>query len=161
MKSSLLMGMVAAASGLSLQFNSTGPATWADCGAGGHGHVSTVVFSPDPPAKGAALNTISGTGALDEDVSKALFDFVLTLGGVTLLSKKGSDICQDNIFNLPLGAGVVTVHKLNCPIAKGPVTLNIDAKIATIAPSGAVAVNIAATDQNAAPLLCVNVNFII
>jgi len=99
------------------------PLTWDDCGdASTHGHVTDI--SPLEIPLGTTT-TLTGKGTIDQDINSATFSFVAKVGPVPLLKGSGN-VCEDNTIKLPLGAGSILVHAIDCPAPAGDVELKLD-----------------------------------
>merc|ERR1712048_393579 len=129
------------------------PLTWKDCGdASTHGHITDI--APLEIPIGATTNLV-GKGSIDEDVNSATFTFVAKVGPVPILKGSGN-VCEDNTIKLPLGAGSILVHGIDCPRAAGDVELKLDitALASAEAINGLVNIQLDASSDTGDKLLC-------
>jgi len=129
--------------------------TWSDCGAK---HAKVTDLQPSSVALGATA-TVTGTGTVDEDVTKAKFTATVKAAGATLATCSG-DGTADIECKLPLGAGSITVNALTFPIKQGTVTIPVTVTTNSFLPPSLakVDVHIAATDQNGEDVVCLDVH---
>jgi len=129
--------------------------TWSDCGAK---HAKVTDLQPTSVAIGGAA-TVTGTGTIDEDVTKAKFTATVKAAGATLATCSG-DGTADIECKLPLGAGSITVKALTFPIKQGAVTIPVTVKTSSHIPArlAKVDVHVTATDQNGEDTVCLDVS---
>jgi hypothetical protein len=129
--------------------------TWSDCGAK---HATVTDLEPTTIQTGTT-ETLVGTGTVDEDVTSAHFTAKVSAAGVQLTSCEG-DATADIPCNLPLGAGVITVKKVNYPIAAGTTNIAVDVKTSSVIPASLAKVDVAirATEQNGEDVICLDVH---
>jgi len=129
------------------------PLTWKDCGdASTHGRITDI--APLEIPIGATTNLV-GKGTIDEDINSATFKFVAKVGPLPILKGSGN-VCEDNTIKLPLGAGSILVHAVDCPKAAGDVELHLDIKAlaATEQINGLVNIQLDVAADNGDKLLC-------
>merc|ERR1712157_676559 len=78
--------------------------------------------------------TMTGTGQLDEAVTSATFDLVMT-GAIGQLLKCDGDASQSKTFQLPLGVGSLTFDAMKFPLTAGNVPVNVDIELSATLPS--------------------------
>jgi len=100
--------------------------TWSDCGdADTHGKIADL--QPTHLDIGTKT-TIVGSGTLDKDENAATFKFVAKLGLIPVLKGSGS-VCEDTTIKLPLGAGSILFHGIDCPVKAGDLAISLDLDI--------------------------------
>jgi len=129
--------------------------TWEDCGAK-HGKVTSL--KPSTVAIGSTT-AVTGTGQLDEDVTSASVNAVVSAKGHKVVSCSG-DGTKDIECKLPLGAGSVVVKALTFPLKKGKITIPVEVKTSSAIPASLanVDVHVTATEQNKETALCMDVH---
>jgi C1A family cysteine protease len=114
---------------------------WSNCGSSSdHLKNMQVTITPDPPQKGAPVK-IALTGTLDEAVTAGSVDVKVSVMGINVI-KKTYDLCTKYV---------------KCPLAKGPLNLEIQQKIPSNVPAGKYDAVATVTDQSSAEVACVDV----
>jgi len=108
--------------------------TWSDCG-GGSTHTTITGFTPATITTGRKT-TMTGTGNLDEDVTRATFDLEMKTAAGTVSCK--GDASQSKTCNLPLGTGSLTFDAITFPMKKGQASISVDLSLSALLP-GALA----------------------
>jgi len=129
--------------------------TWKDCGAK-HGKVTNL--KPLTVETGSTV-TVTGTGTLDEDVTKGHFTATVSALGTKITDCSG-DGTKDIVCKLPMGVGSVTLKALPFPIKKGTVTIPVEVKTSSKIPTSLahVDIHVAATDQHGEGAICLDVH---
>lgn len=72
---------------------------------------------------------------------------------------KGSgSLCEETTIKLPLGAGSITFHAIDCPVSAGQVQVVLDADIAGKEESNSlINIDLTATADNGDNLICMNI----
>merc|ERR1711937_864864 len=128
--------------------------TWTDCG-----DASTVATVTDlqPTSLDLGSNKLKGTGTLTQDEDGGSFEFKAKAGPITILKGSGN-LCEENTINLPLGAGKVVFHALNCPAKAGDIEVDLDIDIlSSYSSNDLVSVSLTAEATSGDKLLCLNV----
>jgi len=129
--------------------------TWSDCGAK---HATVTDLQPTT-IKTGKTETVTGTGTVDEDITTASFTATVSALGAQLSSCSG-DGTKDIVCSLPMGVGKITVKALSFPIKQGPVSIPVEVQTSILIPASLanVDVHIAATEQNAETVICMDVH---
>jgi C1A family cysteine protease len=129
--------------------------TWKDCGAK-HGKVTDL--KPLTVETGTTT-TVTGTGAVDEDVTSGHFKATVSALG-TKITECSGDGTKDIVCNLPMGVGSVTLKALPFPIKKGTVSIPVEVKTSSKIPTrlANVDVHVTATDQHGEDAICLDVH---
>jgi cathepsin B len=130
--------------------------SWKDCG-DADTKVKITSFGPAAITLGQKA-TMSGSGALPEDVSDANFDLEMSNSLTHLLTCKGDAKVSKNC-SLPLGVGSLTFDAMPFPIKAGTATVNVDIELCAHLPSAlASTTTIAkATASNGDKLFCIQI----
>jgi len=120
MKTACFASAIAVASAASVDL------TWSDCG-DADTHAKIADLQPTHLDIGTKT-TIVGSGTLDKDENAATFKFVAKLGPIPVLKGSGS-VCEDTTINLPLGAGTILFHGIDCPVKAGDLAISLDLDI--------------------------------
>jgi hypothetical protein len=131
--------------------------TWTSCGDASYkGKVDSVTTEPATPVLGQPVTiTVQGTGA--EEVTGGSVDAKVNAFG-RQVADKTLPVCGDSDIDLPLGMGKIHLSGLQCPQAAGSFTLKQTVHLPAFDPISTASVQVMATDQNKANLVCVNVN---
>merc|ERR1719163_776654 len=100
--------------------------TWSDCG-DADTHAKVTDLQPTSFDLGVKT-TLVGKGTLDTDENGGTFKFVAKTGPLPVLKGSGS-VCEDTTINLPLGAGSIKFHGLDCPVKAGDIAVTLDVDI--------------------------------
>jgi hypothetical protein len=113
----IVAASVAIASGIDL--------SWSDCG-----DADTVgqVTDLQPTTINLGKNQLKGTGVLSKDEDGGSFIFVAKAGPIPVLKGSGN-LCEDTTINMPLGAGSVVFHAIDCPRAAGAIEIDLDINV--------------------------------
>jgi len=143
-------GLVGAATATDLSL------TWSDCG-GGATHAKISAFTPSSLTLGQKT-TMTGIGQLDEAVTGATFDLVMT-GAIGQLLHCSGDASATKTCNLPLGTGSLTYDAMTFPLAAGAVPVKVDINLATSLPSALAKTTTTskATASNGDKLYCIEI----
>merc|ERR1711862_62661 len=130
--------------------------TWSDCGDAST-HAKVTDLQPTSIQTGGTT-TLTGTGALDEDVNGATFSAVVTAGGVKVASCSG-DASQDVVCKLPLGVGSITLKAQSFPLAAGSASIPVDVQVSSLVPASLAKTNshIEAVSDTGDKLICMEV----
>jgi hypothetical protein len=104
---------------------------WKDCGDSSY-HAKVKTVSPDT-LKIGDKTTITGSGAVDEQVTGGTFTISAKFGPIT--ENWDGDVCTAKTFSLPMGFGSVTWDGMKCPTAAGSVSVGVDVKLSSMIPS--------------------------
>lgn len=125
--------------------------TWSDCGdADTHAKVTDL----QPTSLNTGSNHVVATGTLDKDEDGGSFQFTAKAGPIPVLKGSGN-LCEDTTINLPLGAGSIVFHKMDCPAKAGDVELDLDINILG-ATNDLVSISLTAEATSGDKLLCLN-----
>jgi len=130
--------------------------TWQDCGdSSTHGKISDL--EPAEISIGG-VQTITGTGVTDEDITGGSFAIEAKAGLIKL--HFAGDICQPKTFNLPLNVGSISWQGMSCPVKKGTVTVPLSAKLSSSIPTSLTVADVdaTATATNGDKLICMKVH---
>jgi len=130
--------------------------TWSDCGAK---HATTTDVQPTSLPLGAAT-AITGTGAVDEDITGGTYDMELKAGGGLIDSHFKGNNCEAKSFDLPLGLGKLNWDGVSCPLKAGTAKIGFHVTLASALPPALATSDITlhAGDQNSETLLCVKLH---
>jgi len=130
-----------------------------DCGASS-GHYQSSAVVPARPKTGEVFK-VTNHFSFDEDITGGSFDVkVHALGGIQLKHATGPLCGSDTSYDVYLGlvkVASVTVYGSQCPIAKGPASIQYDIKLSPILPPalGDASFHLTAKDQKGTDIACV------
>merc|ERR1719361_1230447 len=129
--------------------------TWEDCGS----QHSKITDLQPTTIKTGGTTTLTGTGTVDEDVTSATFSATIKADGVKVASCSG-DATEDIVCKLPLGAGQITVKKVDFPLKAGEIPIPVDVKTIALIPASLenVDAHIEAVDQIGESVICMDVH---
>ena len=129
--------------------------TWSDCG-GVHGKATSI--QPAALTLGTPTNII-GKGAVDEAVSGGGFEISVKAGIIPLVDHKG-DLCKADAISLPGGIGSIQWKGLPCPLAAGPIEVDMTVTLSANIPASlaSTTIKLTGTGINGDSLLCVQLN---
>lgn len=130
---------------------------WSDCGDSSyHAKVQSLAPTTLPIGK---TTTVTGSGNVDKQVTGGAFTIVAKFGPVT--EHYSGDVCAKKVFHLPAFLGQITWDGLNCPVAKGPVSVGVDVKLASIIPAklavGDISIKAAEKEGSQDNLICLDI----
>lgn len=130
---------------------------WSDCGDSST-HAKVTKLEPHSISTGKTTR-VTGTGALDKDVTGATFETVIKAFGKTV-ANCGGDASKDVVCKLPLSTGEITLKAQKFPMKKGAVSLPVDIKLkAGLPPSLAkTSTHVTATSDKGEKLVCMDIN---
>lgn len=113
----IVAASVATASGIGL--------TWSDCG-----DAETIgeVTDLQPTTINLGKNQLKGTGVLSKDEDGGTFNFVAKAGPIPVLKGSGN-LCEDTTIDMPLGAGSIVFHAIDCPKTAGDIEIDLDINV--------------------------------
>eukprot|EP00929_Paragymnodinium_shiwhaense_P010071 TRINITY_DN114558_c0_g1_i1.p1 TRINITY_DN114558_c0_g1~~TRINITY_DN114558_c0_g1_i1.p1 ORF type:complete len:221 (+),score=32.53 TRINITY_DN114558_c0_g1_i1:105-767(+) len=126
--------------------------TWEDCGT--KEEAATILgFTPDQLTLGANA-TLKGWGDLRMPVEGGTVNIHTRAGFISDNSQ--ADLCNPKTNDMPLNAGSVTWHGLECPVAAGPITILTDLMLSESLPRFLLraTVTIEGTASSGEPLFC-------
>eukprot|EP01010_Urceolus_cornutus_P000994 NODE_1508_length_880_cov_231.351384_g1167_i0.p1 GENE.NODE_1508_length_880_cov_231.351384_g1167_i0~~NODE_1508_length_880_cov_231.351384_g1167_i0.p1 ORF type:complete len:166 (-),score=42.49 NODE_1508_length_880_cov_231.351384_g1167_i0:101-598(-) len=128
---------------------------WAKCSNFGRLNNIDVNWTPNPST---GMNvTITGTGNLPAPaMSSGAWSLLVKQNGVPI-AKKDHDFCSPDQVNLPLGLGSLYLPGVQCPVAAGPIVVNMYVSVASAAPSGVTTAELSAKDQANNRIFCIDV----
>merc|ERR1711943_157863 len=130
-----------------------------DCGASS-GHYQSSAVVPARPKTGEVFK-VTNHFSFDEDISGGSFDVkVHALGGIQLKHATGPLCGSDRSYDVYLGlvkVASVTIYGSQCPIVKGPASIQYDIKLSPILPPalGDASFHLTAKDQKGTDIACV------
>merc|ERR1711874_565234 len=130
--------------------------SWSDCGDSST-HAKITSFTPSSLTLGQKT-TMTGTGNLDEAVSGANFDLVMT-GAIGQLLHCTGDASASKTCNLPLGTGSLTFDAMKFPLAAGSIPVNVDISLSSSLPSSLATTTTTckSTASNGDKLFCIEI----
>jgi hypothetical protein len=131
--------------------------SWSDCG-DADTHTKLSDLQPRSLQTGSTT-TLTGSGALDEDVEGATFAATVKADGVQIASCSG-DASQDVVCKLPLGSGTISLKALTFPIKAGATSIDVDVKVSSLIPASLASVDTHTTSiaSNGDKLFCMDVH---
>merc|ERR1711966_41868 len=102
--------------------------------------------------------TMTGTGALSEDVPGATFDLEMT-GAIGKLVSCQGDASAAKTCSLPLGTGTLTFDAMTFPLKAGSTDVNVDIALSAAVPASlqTTTTRCTAAASNGDKLFCINI----
>jgi cathepsin B len=150
MKTFTAGALVAAASATDLSL------TWSDCGDAST-KTKISAFKPSSLTLGQKT-TMTGTGALSEDVPGATFDLEMT-GAIGKLVSCQGDASAAKTCSLPLGTGSLTFDAMTFPLKAGSTDVNVDISLSSAVPASlqTTTTRCTAAASNGDKLFCIEI----
>ena len=150
MKTFTAGALVAAASATDLSL------TWSDCGDAST-KTKISAFKPSSLTLGQKT-TMTGTGALSEDVPGATFDLEMT-GAIGKLVSRQGDASAAKTCSLPLGTGSLTFDAMTFPLKAGSTDVNVDISLSSAVPASlqTTTTRCTAAASNGDKLFCIEI----
>mmetsp|Transcript_522 Transcript_522/g.443 ORF Transcript_522/g.443 Transcript_522/m.443 type:complete len:169 (+) Transcript_522:67-573(+) len=116
-----------------------------ECAYGKFANISGETFTPNPPPVGQNFSII-GSGYSMEAIQDPSYEMHIQDGAfVNQVIKE--DGCLPYEYKFPLNDGVLYYNGITCPIAVGPVSIDLTAFIASKAPDGTATTTLKLYDQ--------------
>merc|ERR1719169_174300 len=130
--------------------------TWSDCGDAST-KTKISAFKPSSLTLGQKT-TMTGTGALSEDVAGANFDLEMT-GAIGKLVSCQGDASAAKTCSLPLGTGSLTFDAMTFPLKTGSTDVNVDISLSATVPASLQTTDTKCTStaSNGDKLFCIEI----